>query len=92
MGNKILKRHGEKQKFDDRKLYASIYYPAREAGYSEPEAEELAETVTEEIVSWIEDHEDNVLTAEEIKEETIGRLEEADPDVAFLYETHLDLS
>ncbi len=89
---KICKRHGEKEAFDERKLYASIYYPAREAGYSEPEAEELAEDVVDQIQDWIEEHEDNVFTSKELEEETRDQLEAVDPDVAFLYETHLDLS
>lgn len=90
--DKVFKRHGEKEEFDDRKLYASIYYPAREAGYSEEDAEALAEEITEAVQKWIEEHDDNVLSSDEIRDETIGRLEEEDPDVAFLYETHLDLS
>lgn len=89
---KVCKRHGEKQAFDERKLYASIYYPAREAEYSEEEAEELAEQVVEQIKEWMDDHEDNVFTSEEVRQEARDRLESIDPDVAFLYETHLDIS
>jgi transcriptional regulator NrdR family protein len=89
---KICKRHGEKESFDERKLYASIYYPAREADYSEQEAEDLAEQIVDEIKEWIDDHEDNVFTAKELEQEVNDRLEAVDPDVAFLYETHLDLS
>lgn len=89
---KICKRHGEKEDFDERKLYASIYYPAREAEYSEQEAEELAEDVVDQVLEWMEDHEDNVFTSDEIQKEVRDRLESLDADVAFLYETHLDLS
>lgn len=89
---KVLKRHGEKERFDERKLYASIYYPAREERYTEEDAEELAADVTEAIKDWMADHADNVLTAEEVRDKTIELLEERDEDVAFMYQTHLDLS
>lgn len=89
---KICKRHGEKEAFDERKLYASIYHPAREAGYSEEEAEALAEEVVEQVRDWMDDHEDNVFTADEIQEKTKERLETQDEDVAFLYESHLDIN
>lgn len=92
MTEKVCKRQGEKESFDERKLYASIYYPAREADYSEKEAEELAEKIVDKLKDWIENHEDNVFTSKELREETRDQLESIDPDVAFLYETHLDLS
>jgi transcriptional regulator NrdR family protein len=91
-GNKICNRRGEKEEFDQRKLYASIYYPAREDEYSEKEAEELAEEVAEQVAEWIGEHEDNVVTSKEIRDKTKELLEERDDGVAFLYDTHLDIN
>lgn len=89
---RIVTRNGDKQEFDDRKLYASIYAPAMEAGYDHVDAEELAADVVDQVVDWIDGHEDDVITSTELRERTITVLEEQDDAVAFLYDTHLDLS
>lgn len=89
---KICNKQGKKEGFDERKLYGAIYHPAREAGYSEDDAQELANEVCEEIVEWVEDHEDNFMTSEEIREKVIKVLEEKDEDVAFLYDKFLDIN
>jgi len=90
--DKICDRQGDKEAFDERKLYASIYYPAKEADYTDEEAEDLAESVTEELKEWIEEHEDSMVTTKEIRQKAIDVLEEKDEDVGFLYETHLDVN
>lgn len=89
---KVCKRDGKKERFDERKLYASVYYPAREQGYETEDAEELAAEISETVRDWVVNHEDTVLTANEIKRKTKELLEDQDEDVAFMYETHLDLS
>ncbi len=88
----LITRDGEKEEFDQRKLYSSIYYPARVAEYDEQAAEDLAEDVCEAVVNWMEDQDDTVVTSEELREKTIEELEERDEEVAFLYDTHLDIN
>lgn len=90
--DKICDRHGDKEEFDERKLYASIYYPAKEADYTDDEAEDLAESVTEELKEWMDEHEDSMVTTKEVREKVIEILEGKDEDVAFLYDTHLDVN
>lgn len=92
MDAKIVKKSGIKEEFDEGKLWNSLYYPAREAHYEESEAVELADQAKQRVVEWIEDHEDNVVTAEELRKSVIEALEQIDTDVALMYETHLDLS
>ncbi len=41
----VVKRHGRKERFDERKLYASIYSAALVAGYGELKAEKFADSV-----------------------------------------------
>lgn len=89
---KVCDRDGDKIRFDDRKLYASVYAPAMEADYDDDAAEDLAEEVVDAVVDWIEGHEDDVVTTREIREKAEELLEERDEDVAFLYRTHLDIS
>ncbi len=89
---KICNKQGKKEEFDERKLYGSVYRPAREAGYSKDDAQELANGVCEDIVKWLEDHEDRFMTSEEIREKVVEVLEERDDDVAFLYDKFLDIN
>lgn len=89
---KICNTEGDKEAFDEEKVYQSIFRPAREKGYSEGEAGELAERVVDKVQDWLDDHEDNVVTSKELRQHVLELLKEEDEDVAFMYETHLDLS
>lgn len=90
--NVICDRKGEKQPFDDHKLYASVYHPARECNYDEQEAEELADEIVDEVSVWIEDHEDDVITSKEIRHKVISLLNDHDEGIAFMYKSHLDIN
>lgn len=83
--NKVVNNDGEKEDFDERKLYASIFAPARQTGYGIDEAEELADGVVDEVLAWAEDQEDNVFTADEIRDRVERILQKEDEDVAFMY-------
>jgi len=89
---KVVKNHGLKEEFDEEKLYDSAFYPAKEDELSDVEANKLAEKVVYEIKAWISDSEDEVHSAEEIRQKVIEILEREDEDIAFLYKTHLDLN
>ena len=49
----IIKRHGYKQKFDEKKLYASVYSSALNAHHSQEIAEKIASNITQKINKWI---------------------------------------
>lgn len=89
---KVAKKSGGKEPFDEGKLWNSVYYPAREAHYDEERAVDLADETKNRVLEWTEEHEDTVLTAEELREKIVQILEDVDEDVAFMYSTHLDLS
>lgn len=89
---KIAKKSGVKEELDEEKLWNSLYYPARECHYSEEESTELADEAKQRVLEWIEHHEDNVVTTKELRETVIEVLEELDEDVAFMYESHLDIN
>lgn len=89
---KIVNRDGEKEEFDEGKLWNSLYYPAREAHHGEGEAVEIADRVKEKIVSWAESHEDSFVTTSEIREKAVEELEKEDEDIAFMYDSHLDVN
>lgn len=89
---KICTREGDKEPFDEEKIYASVFRPAREADYDKDDASDLAEHVVEMVKDWLEDHEDEFITSKELRQHVLELLKEEDEDVAFLYKTHLDLS
>lgn len=89
---KIVNKDGQKEEFEDNKLFNSVYYPGREDELSEKEATDLADKVVYEIKAWLAEHEDNVHTSEEVREKVMEILKRENDDVAFLYHTHLDLN
>lgn len=89
---KVVKNSGVKQDFDEDKLWHSLYYPARESHYSEEEAMRLADEAREKIIEQLDNQQDQIFTAEEIRKAAIKSLEEIDTGVALIYEKHLDLS
>lgn len=89
---KIVNKDGQKEEFEDNKLFNSVYYPCREDDLSEKEATDLADKVVYEVKAWLSEHNDNVHTSEEVREKVMEILERENEDVAFLYRTHLDLN
>ncbi|MFB6216701.1 MAG: ATP cone domain-containing protein, partial [Candidatus Aenigmatarchaeota archaeon] len=86
------KKNHEKEDFDEKKVYASVYHPALEAGYEEEKAEWLAGEITDAVKNWIHEHHDNVHTTKEIQQKIHELLEKEDEDVAFMYEKYLEIS
>lgn len=81
----IVKRDGEMERFDEKKIYAAIFKPAREADYDKQDAEEFADHITDRITIWANGQEDQCVTSDEIREKTQNVLEEHDQDVAVKY-------
>ena len=86
----VVKRRGYKEKFDEKKVYGSIYYACRSAQLNEKESEEISEKVIKDLKKWLKGKKE--ITSQEIFITVITILEKYNSDVAFLYETHRDLS
>jgi transcriptional regulator NrdR family protein len=89
---KVAKKDGSKEDLDEGKLWDSIYYPLRESGFDHGEAVDYADEVKQEVVSWIYEHEDNVVTHKEIREKVEEVLKQRDDQVALMYDKHLDIN
>ncbi|HLD80920.1 MAG TPA: ATP cone domain-containing protein [archaeon] len=88
--NCVVKRKGELEEFDERKVYSSVYEAAMSSHYSEKKAEELADNVTKLVEKKFKKaHE---IDSRQIFEHVVESLEKFDKEVAFMYETHRDLS
>lgn len=85
----VVKRHGRHEKFDERKVYASVYESAHAAQVTTKQAEKIAEKTTEQIKKWIEKK--DRINSHEIHTEIARALKKHDMDVAFMYETHKDI-
>jgi len=86
----VVKRKGHREKYDERKVYASAYAASLNAHLSEQEAEKIAEDVCKKVNAWVEGKHE--ITSKQLEEHIIKLLEKHNRDAAFLYETHLDLS
>ncbi|MCJ7428942.1 MAG: ATP cone domain-containing protein [Candidatus Nanohaloarchaeota archaeon QJJ-5] len=82
----IVKRDGEMERFDEKKLYATIFRPAREAGYGKKKAEKFADHITDQVTIWANGQEDQCVTSDEIRDKTQELLEEQDEAIAHRYE------
>ena len=86
----IVKRRGHRQEFDERKIYASVYAACINTSLEKEEAEKIANKISDSIKSWVKDKKE--VNSSDIFEETASLLEEINPDAAFMYKTHRDIS
>ena len=84
----VVKRRGNKEPYDQRKMYASVYSAALNCHYKEQKAQKIAENVTKKINSWIKNK--KLVTSREIRNKVIESTK--DKDVILMYKHHLDLS
>ncbi|MBI2136518.1 hypothetical protein HYU06_05595 [Candidatus Woesearchaeota archaeon] len=86
----LVKRHGHLEHFDVKKIYASVYAATLNAHYSEKDAEMIAAMVSKNV------HKKacklKKIDSDKIRIEIIHELNQVDKDIAFLYETHLDIN
>ncbi len=86
----IVKRKGHKQKFDERKLYASVYAACLSANIDKEEAAVTANLVIKEVKKWLEGKEE--MTSDQIFRKVGEELKHLNKDAAFMYTTHRDIS
>ena len=86
----IVKRKGHKENFDSRKVYASVYAACLNVHMHVGEAELVADKVSKELTSWLEDQKE--VAAHDIFRQVTAVLGKYNPDAAFMYETHRDVS
>ncbi|MFQ6119295.1 MAG: ATP cone domain-containing protein [Methanosarcinales archaeon] len=83
----VVKRRGYKEKFDEKKVYGSVYAACASAHYDEIECEKIAEEITEEIKKWVRDKEE--IQSIEIRRKIESELKKRDEELLFFYEQHL---
>jgi transcriptional regulator NrdR family protein len=86
----LVKRKGHTEEFDERKLYASLFAAVTSLRISDEEAETICHMVTHEVKDVIKDKKE--VTAHLLHSEAAKILKKYQPDAAYLYSTHKDLS
>ncbi len=84
----VVKRGGGKEKYDEKKVYASVYASALNCEYGEQESEKIAKTIMKKISAWAKKH--SVIDSNDIREQVLKNLK--DRAVKLMYKHHLDLS
>jgi transcriptional regulator NrdR family protein len=86
-----IKREGETQEFESKKIYASVYSASLNAHYAEKKSEDLAQQIETKIIAWVKAH--SHVNSHQIRDRIIEELCKInEEDVATLYKHHLDLS
>lgn len=86
----VVKRKGHKEKFDDRKLYGSIYAACSIANMSEKGCESVAEFVAKKVKKEVKGKKS--VNSKNIASLAARHLKKKNKDAAFIYETHRDIS
>ncbi len=83
----IIKRRGHKEKFDEKKVYGSVYSACSSAHYSEEECEKTSQEMTKKIKAFLKNKKQ--IQTEEIGKKIETELKNKDEELAFFYEQHL---
>ena len=83
----IVKRIGHKERFDERKVYGSVYAACASSHYDEARCEKTAGQITEKIKKFIKNKKE--ISSTEIRKKIESELKKKDEELAFFYEQHL---
>ena len=86
----VVKRAGHEEMYDERKVYATCYFAAKATHLKTDDAEKLCANVVKEINKWITKC--KCVNAHEIHQKIVQSLRKQNKDVAFMYDTHRDIS
>ena len=86
----IVKRKGHNQEFDSRKIYGSVFASCMVLRMSDGEAELLADTVSKEVSNQVAGA--SQVSSTQIHNWVVESLKKYNPDAAFMYDTHRDIS
>lgn len=86
----IVKRRGHKQKFNEKKLYASIYAACLSSHVHSEEAAATANLVVREVKKWLDGKKE--ITSDQIFSKAGEELGHLNKEASFMYKTHRDIS
>jgi|TARA_B100001971_G_C18234494_1_gene566216 transcriptional regulator NrdR family protein len=83
----IVKRRGHKEKFDERKVYGSVYSACASSHLHEKKCEKMAEELCKKIKSFIKNK--KTIYSSELRKKIEAELKKKDKELAFFYDMHL---
>lgn len=83
----IVKRRGHTEKFDEKKVYGSVYAACASAHCAEMLCEKTAEEITKRVKQFIKKKKE--VHSGEIRRKIETELKKIDEELAFFYEHHL---
>ena len=83
----VVKRKGHKERFDERKVYGSVYAACASAHYDEIKCEKIAEEISKKIKKSIKNKKE--IQSIGIRKKIEKELKKKDEELAFFYEQHL---
>ncbi|MBI2671375.1 hypothetical protein HYX16_00405 [Candidatus Woesearchaeota archaeon] len=83
----IIKRKGHKEKFDEKKIYGSVYAACASADYSENKCEKTAGEITKKVRNYLVNKKQ--ISSSEIRKKIDAELKKRNKELAFFYEHHL---
>lgn len=84
--NHVIKRSGQSQAFDSRKVHASIYASCLSVHVKAPQAEAVARQVTAELEKWLAKKTE--VTTNDIRHQAGHYLSELEPHAGYFYLHH----
>jgi len=85
----IVKRRGHKERFDERKIYASCFASCRVVGLHDKQTEKICGSVTTSVKAWMRNKRE--VSSDDIFKVVVRSLRKHNKDAAFMYETHRDI-
>jgi transcriptional regulator NrdR family protein len=82
----IVKRAGHTEPYDEKKLYASIFYACQSVREPSGSAELIAEKVVADVNEWIEKKHE--VTSNDIRHNAAKHLQVYHPDASYMYLHH----
>ena len=83
----IVKRQGHKEKFDEKKVYGSVYAACASAHYDETLREKTAEDVTSNVKKFVRNKKS--INSIKLRKKIEELLKKENEELAFFYEQHL---
>lgn len=85
----VVKRRGHTEKFDERKIYASVYEACHVDGMKTEKAEKIASAVTNATKKWAEKM--DIVSSHQLHMQVVKELRKHHIDVAFMYDLHKNI-
>lgn len=85
-----VKRKGHSEPFDERKIYASVFASCMSLRMTDEEGELISHMVSDEVEKVFKNERE--IAAHQIHKEVVKSLKKYNPDAAYMFDTHRDIS